>query len=52
MIGAGLYPMAGRTVSVVVSTDFVTAFISITNPVFAFAVGSFFVRCLTVLRGC
>ncbi|MCJ1305441.1 hypothetical protein MMC08_008255 [Hypocenomyce scalaris] len=37
MVGAGLYPMAGRTVNVVVSTDFVTAFFSITNPVFAFA---------------
>ncbi|KAL8966716.1 MAG: hypothetical protein Q9183_003242, partial [Haloplaca sp. 2 TL-2023] len=39
MVGAGLNPIAGwqDQYSVVVSTDFVTAFISITNPVFAYA---------------
>ncbi|KAL8815178.1 MAG: hypothetical protein Q9191_008482 [Dirinaria sp. TL-2023a] len=37
MIGAGLYPTAGRSISVASSTDFVTAFISVTNPVFAYA---------------
>ena len=37
MIGAGLNPIDGRVVDLFVSTDFVTAFISITNPVFAYA---------------
>ncbi|KAL9589053.1 MAG: hypothetical protein Q9203_002143 [Teloschistes exilis] len=39
MIGAGLNPVDGwqDQFSVVVKTDFVTAFISITNPVFAYA---------------
>lgn len=37
MVGAGLYPTAGRSISVAASTDFVTAFISVTNPVFAYA---------------
>lgn len=37
MIGAGINPTEGRTLSVVVPTDFVTAFISITNPVFSYA---------------
>lgn len=37
MIGAGLHPIAGRTVHVAKSSDFVTAFMSITNPVFAYA---------------
>ncbi|KAF6797532.1 transmembrane amino acid transporter [Colletotrichum musicola] len=37
MVGAGLYPAADRHVSVVVSSDFYTAFIAITNPVFAYA---------------
>ncbi|KAL8892851.1 MAG: hypothetical protein Q9215_000215 [Flavoplaca cf. flavocitrina] len=39
MIGAGLYPSDGwqDRYSVAAETDFVTAFISITNPVFAYA---------------
>ncbi|KAL8772925.1 MAG: hypothetical protein Q9209_001945 [Squamulea sp. 1 TL-2023] len=39
MIGAGLHPVEGwrEQFSVTVETDFVTAFISITNPVFAYA---------------
>lgn len=39
MIGAGLHPIEGwrDQFSVAVSTDFVTAFISITNPVYAYA---------------
>lgn len=37
MVGAGLHPVPGRTIYVAKSSDFVTAFISITNPVFAYA---------------
>lgn len=37
MVGAALHPVVGRTVDIAVSTSFVTAFISITNPVFAYA---------------
>lgn len=37
MVGAGLNPVEGRTVDIARSSDFVTAFISITNPVFAYA---------------
>jgi amino acid permease len=37
MIGAGVVPAAGRTVSVTVPSTFFEAFISITNPVFAYA---------------
>lgn len=37
MIGAGLHPVAGRVVQATVSSDFYTAFLSITNPVFAYA---------------
>lgn len=37
MIGAGLHPVEGRTVDIARSSDFVTAFVSITNPVFAYA---------------
>ena len=37
MIGAGLNPVAGRVVDIARSSDFVTAFFSITNPVFAYA---------------
>jgi len=36
MIGAGINP-SGAPIDIVVKTDFVTAFISITNPVFAYA---------------
>lgn len=36
MIGAGINP-AGVPIDIVVKTDFVTAFISITNPVFSYA---------------
>lgn len=32
MVGAGINPVPGRTISATVSTDFVTAFVSITNP--------------------
>lgn len=38
MVGAGLYPLADRTVNVAISSNFVTAFISLTNPVFSYAV--------------
>lgn len=37
MIGAGLHPVAGRTVVATVNSDFYTAFLSITNPVFSYA---------------
>lgn len=37
MVGAGLNPVEGRTINIAKSSDFVTAFISITNPVFAYA---------------
>lgn len=37
MVGAGLHPVEGRTVDITRSSDFVTAFVSITNPVFAYA---------------
>jgi hypothetical protein len=37
MIGAGVHPEPGRTVSVAVSSSFYDAFFSITNPVFAYA---------------
>ena len=37
MVGAGLYPVQGRTVSIAEGSSFYTAFISITNPVFSFA---------------
>ena len=37
MVGAGINPVAGRVVSATVNISFVTAFISITNPVFAYA---------------
>ncbi|KAF4554979.1 Transmembrane amino acid transporter-like protein 1 [Elsinoe fawcettii] len=37
MIGAGLYPTPEREVRAAVSSDFYTAFFSITNPVFAYA---------------
>ena len=37
MIGAGLNPLPGRVISVTLSSSFVTAFFSITNPVFAYA---------------
>lgn len=37
MVGAGTNPLEGRTISVAIPTDFVTAFLSITNPVFSYA---------------
>ena len=37
MIGAGLYPTAGRSISIAAHTDFVTGIISVTNPVFAYS---------------
>lgn len=37
MIGAGVEPAADRTISVAVPSSFYTAFISVTNPVFAYA---------------
>lgn len=37
MIGAGINPVDGREVDVAIASDFYTAFISITNPVFAYA---------------
>lgn len=37
MVGAGLHPAARRVVDVARSSNFVTAFVSITNPVFAYA---------------
>jgi len=37
MIGAGSNPVEGREVDIAKSSDFLTAFISITNPVFAYA---------------
>lgn len=40
MVGAGLHPVEGRSIEVVESSSFYTAFFSITNPVFAYAVSS------------
>jgi amino acid permease len=37
MIGAGIHPTPGRTIEAAKSSDFFTAFFSITNPVFAYA---------------
>jgi len=37
MVGAGLYPTTPRDFSITKQTDFVTAFISVTNPVFSYA---------------
>ncbi|KAI4156667.1 MAG: hypothetical protein LQ340_000113 [Diploschistes diacapsis] len=37
MGAAGAYPTPGRVIAVALPSDFVTAFISITNPVFAYA---------------
>ncbi|KAI7091525.1 transmembrane amino acid transporter [Hortaea werneckii] len=37
MVGAGLYPVQDRAVSIAEGSSFYTAFISITNPVFSFA---------------
>ena len=37
MVGAGLNPVDGRVIDIAKSRDFITAFISITNPVFAYA---------------
>lgn len=41
MIGAGVEPVKGRRIDVVRSSDFYTAFFSVTNPVFAYAVSLF-----------
>jgi hypothetical protein len=37
MIGAGINPLDGRTISIFANPTFVNAFISVTNPVFAYA---------------
>ena len=37
MVAAGVYPLEGRVISITVPTDFLTAFVAITNPVFAYA---------------
>lgn len=37
MVGTGINPLPGRVIDIVVPTTFVSAFISITNPVFAYA---------------
>ena len=37
MVGAGLNPAPNRVVDIAVSSNFVSAFIAITNPVFAYA---------------
>lgn len=37
MVGAGIHPVVGREISVTVPATFYSAFISITNPVFAYA---------------
>jgi len=37
MIGAGIAPTAGRTISITLTPSFTNAFVSITNPVFAYA---------------
>lgn len=42
MIGAGVAPVEGRVISLAESSNFYTAFFSITNPVFAYAVSSTF----------
>lgn len=41
MVAAGINPLPGRVVDIAVSSDFTTAFFSITNPVFAYAGVSF-----------
>lgn len=40
MIGAGIYPIEGRTTSLFLQPTFVNAFVAVTNPVFAY-VGHF-----------
>ena len=37
MVGASLNPVVGRTIDIAKSSDFTTAFIAITNPVFSYA---------------
>jgi amino acid permease len=37
MVGASLNPVVGRTIDIVKASDFTTAFIAITNPVFSYA---------------
>jgi hypothetical protein len=37
MVGAGLYPLEGRTTSLFLRPSFVDAFVAVTNPVFAYA---------------
>ncbi|KAK4984784.1 hypothetical protein LTR50_006406 [Elasticomyces elasticus] len=37
MVGAGIHPVPDRQINIAVPTDFYSAFISITNPVFAYA---------------
>lgn len=52
MAGAGKNPTPGRTVQVSVGSNFYTAFISITSPVFAYAVSSFFIVTSCVVADC
>lgn len=37
MVGAGIHPVEGRTISVTRQSNFVDAFVSLTNPIFSFA---------------
>lgn len=37
MVGAGIHPLEGRTTSIFRQESFVNAFVSVTNPVFAYA---------------
>jgi hypothetical protein len=37
MVAAGIYPLPGAVISITAPSNFVNAFISITNPVFAYA---------------
>lgn len=50
MIGAGLYPTPDREVRAAVSSDFYTAFFSITNPVFSYAGHFMYVNLVLLLK--
>lgn len=52
MAGAGKNPTPGRTVQVSVGSNFYTAFISITSPVFAYAVSPLVITTSCVVADC
>ena len=50
MVGAGIHPVPGREISVTVDTSFYAAFISITNPVFAYTRHFMFFPLVSVMK--